>query len=152
MSQGKCSQCGTETGIKKDGDLWKHKTPDGVPCDNVSTAGTNHEVAAAPMTFSAETVINKPRGLTIDVAGVDTPKREKETAPSPKKTKNVFVFEMTVDETNPYLGDKDWEASNKVLAFKKAKDAGKRPYGEPVLAHTETVGARRVLRYEVPVE
>lgn len=150
MSQGKCSKCGTETGIKKDGDLWKHKTPDGVPCDNVSASGTNHEVAAAPMTFSAESVVNKPHGLTIDVAGVDTPQREK-TPASPKKPKNVFVFEMTVEESNPYLGDKNWEASNKMLAYKKAKDSGRSPNGEPVLASIETVGDKKVLRYEVPV-
>lgn len=150
MSQGKCSTCGTTTGVKKDGDLWKHKTPDGVACEG-SRAVTDHTVEATPMVFSAETSTQKP-GLSIDVAQVDTSRRAESVSQSRPKTKNVYVVTIEVSANSPYIGEANWESSNKVIAYKKAKDAGEQPSGEPVCAGSEVVGNKRVLRYEVPVK
>lgn len=150
MDQKDCKDCGSSVNVKKSGDLWRHKNPDGNWCE--STSGTHHVVEAAPMVFDAATKVgDKKPSLSVDVAGVDTPKR----ATSPKKPaspKKVFTFTMTVPEPCEYLGDRVWENSNKALAYRKAQDSGKSPVGEPYLAGSEVVGRKRVLTYEVPVE
>lgn len=147
-NQDTCSTCGTTTGVKKDGNLWRHKNPDGIYCDNVTVESSepqHHEVEAVPMVFSAETSTEKKSDVSVDRARTDVPKHRKPKTP-------VFVFVIEVEDTCPYIGDPSWEACNKMLAYKKAKDAGKRPVGEPSCAKSETVGTKRVLTYEVPVE
>jgi hypothetical protein len=148
MDQKNCKDCGTDVNVKKSGDLWRHKNPDGFWCD--STSGTNHVVEAAPMVFDATTTVDKKPGLQIDVAGADAPK--KSTRSQTKKKTNVFIFTMEVSANCPYLGDRSWEGGNKMVAAKKAQDAGKRVVGEPQRVKSEVVGRKQILTYEVPVE
>lgn len=150
MSQGKCSSCGSTTGIKKNGDLWKHKTPDGVQCDTPQLA-VDHEVDAVPMVFSAETSTKKP-GLSIDVARVDTPQFNENQSQNRPRSKNVHVVTLEVSANSPYVGETSWESNNKIIAYNRAKAAGANPSGEPVCTGSEIVGNKRVLQYEVPVE
>lgn len=142
MAQRNCTKCGTTVNVKADGNLWRHKTSDEVYCESP----TNHVVEAAPLVFEAHNS-TKESEVKIDVAGADAPRSDKVTV-----NRENFLFVVESNEPCIFQGDPKWEASNKKLALKKAKDAGKRPTGEPRFLKHETNGRKRTLFYEVPVE
>lgn len=155
MSQKTCEACNATVQVKKDGDLYKHKTPDGVQCDGV----VKHTVTAEPMAFSVD-VDKKQDEVQIDTAdAVALKKHEDEESgvsdPEPDavvEATDTYYFSLSVGEPCLFLDDAKWDAGNKKLAAKKAKDAGLRVAGEPKRVGSKVVGRNRILRYEVPVE
>lgn len=141
-----CDSCNESVPVKKDGDLWKHNTPDGVPC----VPGTDHTTQAAPLAFTAD-VEQKKDEVRIDVADAGSKKTPPEKRADDWGFPNVFLFTFSVSEPCPYLGEPKWEAENKKVAWMKAKDAGKQPCGEPRFLKSEVENNRRVLYYEVPI-
>lgn len=139
--------CGTHTQTKKNGDPWKHQTPDGVECNENSRVPSNEEVLhdsgytltqaveAVNNTGQDETVLTGPQAVDAVLA-------------------DAYLFELRIYNLSPTrLESQSWHQSNKDLARMAAVKAGFKPAG-PVVFHaqSEADAGRITLVYAVPVK
>lgn len=140
MADKKTCKCGTETNVKKDGNLWKHQTPDGVACDLSQSHDNGGLLPEGPTVAVNDT----PEPERVEVPEVKTP--------APVDSGSVFSFEIKVYASNTAQHDDGWHVANQVLVSKKAEQAGHIVTGKPKLVSNETDGRKVAYRYDVPVK
>lgn len=137
----KCPVCkATGISVKKNGDLWKHETPEGDKCDNISTV---------PEIKTNKSVKNETSDKDLvevsDKSGSDEIKSE------PVREKREFTFTITLTKPCNYLQSAEWHASNKRLAEHRATASGESVTGEAQFEGTTDRGRKIVVTYKVPV-
>ena len=140
-----CSVCeSTGVPVKKNGDLWKHDTPDGDRCSNIKTEEHDNGSNLLP---EGPTVVTNDSGEDEEISNVVSL-----SDLSVEEDLTIFKFTLTVSNPCPYLGNKSWHESNKQLATNRATQAGKNPVEEARYIGSVERGRKVVLTYEVPVK
>lgn len=146
-----CPVCeSTGVPVKKDGDLWKHDSPDGGKCPNINkvlhdTAGVLPEsTTLVNNSEEVETVLTEDQleHFSNVVSLTDLVKEDP----------RIFKFTLTVSNPCPYLTQNSWHEYNKDLAANRARQAGKNPTAEARYVGSVERGRKVVLTYEVPVK
>lgn len=125
--RGSCPSCGMEVPFKKDGNLWKHGGPDGVPCDNITP--------------------DEPRG--DENPPEETPVEETKAEVADEDS----YYTHRIRSKKPCILQEDlrWHQSNKNLVMNRAQKEGHNPLGQVELVDTEDSAQEIVFVYRVKV-
>lgn len=142
--------CGTDTFLKKNGDSWKHSTPDGTEC----LERVNEELHVPVQPFEKPEPAVNNSGEPEVVLTLEQVEDLSEAADDTEDEADAQVFEWRtkVSSNNPYLNETAWLVANANLASKAAADSGVRLSEAPQLVEKIDRGEKTILVYKAAVQ
>src|SRR5690606_600216 len=138
MDRAKCSVCGGEYPVKKDGNLWKHE-------------GLNEEVCSGkPVAEDELDVEVLEKGSDYKVTA-ETFSLKANPKPAPKKSEKVYTTHVDVKNPPRMVHDENWQNNQKRMVVREMESKGISPDGPVECVSIETLNAKRTrVTYKVP--